>query len=256
MATGTDFWVRLAGYPLWLASPHAYTVGLFRDYRLDPSPADRALFGALCRAAGREEGPLRPGPADGAPVPAGVDCPLEVLESLALYRTICDLLLRQDVLLFHSSAVALDGKAYLFAAPSGTGKSTHARLWKARFGDRLTLLNDDKPLLRFEPAGQVLACGTPYAGKEDLHANRMAPVAGILVLRQSPVNTIRPLTAAQALPVYYQQCYRGLRDPDLIHRSLDLMGRLTRLPVYELGCTISLEAVDLAWNTLRGATKP
>lgn len=43
MATGTDFWVRLAGYPLWLASPHAYTVGLFRDYRLDPSPADRAL---------------------------------------------------------------------------------------------------------------------------------------------------------------------------------------------------------------------
>ncbi len=43
MATGTDFWVRLAGYPLWLASPHAYTVGLFRDYRLDPSPADLAL---------------------------------------------------------------------------------------------------------------------------------------------------------------------------------------------------------------------
>ena len=43
MATGTDFWVRLAGYPLWLASPHAYTVSLFRDYRLDPSPADRAL---------------------------------------------------------------------------------------------------------------------------------------------------------------------------------------------------------------------
>lgn len=43
MVTGTDFWVRLAGYPLWLASPHAYTVGLFRDYRLDPSPADLAL---------------------------------------------------------------------------------------------------------------------------------------------------------------------------------------------------------------------
>ena len=81
MATGTDFWVRLAGYPLWLASPHAYTVGLFRDYRLDPSPADRALFGALCRAAGREEGPLRPGPADGAPAPADL-----ALGDLALAR--------------------------------------------------------------------------------------------------------------------------------------------------------------------------
>lgn len=256
MGTGRDFWVRLAGYPLWLASPHAYTVGLFRDYRIDPSPTDEARFGALCRAAGWAQEPLRPGPEDAAPVPAGVSCPPAVLESLALYRKICDLLLRQDVLLFHSSAVALEGKAYLFAAPSGTGKSTQARLWKARFGERLTILNDDKPLLRFEPAGQVLACGTPYAGKEDLHTNRMVPVAGILVLHQSPVNTIRPLTAAGALPVYYRQCYRGLRDPALIHRTLDLMGRLTRLPAYELGCTISLEAVDLAWNTLRGDANP
>lgn len=247
------FWARLAGYPLWLEGSYPYSRELFRGYWMEPSPADRAEFGRLCRAAGRPEEPLRAGP---EPAAGEEGCPPDCCESLGLYRSICDLLLRQDVLLFHSSAVALEGKAYLFAAPSGTGKSTHARLWRQRFGEAVTILNDDKPLLRFEPSGQVLACGTPYAGKEDLHANRMVPVAGILVLYQNPENVIRPMTAREALPVFYQQSYRGLADPVLIRRSLDLMVRLTRLPVYRLGCTISAEAAELALRTLKGETQP
>ena len=70
------------------------------------------------------------------------------VEWIAIYRRLSDYVLQKDVLLFHSSALALDGQVYLFAAPSGTGKSTHARLWRETFGDRVVMVNDDKPLLK------------------------------------------------------------------------------------------------------------
>ena len=65
------------------------------------------------------------------------------LESLAVYRKLCEKMLDYDCFLFHCSAIALDGKAYLFAAPSGTGKSTHTRLWREVFGNRAVMINDD-----------------------------------------------------------------------------------------------------------------
>ena len=70
------------------------------------------------------------------------------LETLAVYRKIALNLIDHDILLFHGSVIAVDGEAYLFTAKSGTGKSTHTRLWRAYFGDRAVMVNDDKPLLR------------------------------------------------------------------------------------------------------------
>ena len=52
--------------------------------------------------------------------------------------------------MLHSSAVVVDGKAYLFSANCGTGKSTHTKLWLNLFGDQAYILNDDKPALRLE----------------------------------------------------------------------------------------------------------
>lgn len=246
------FWAALAGFPLWLECAHPYTMLLFRPYRIFPTQAQQQAFTALSGSAAplaltRDE-------LDALASSVPEEHPLYYLESLELYRKICDLLLPQGVLLFHCSAVALDGRAYLFTAPSGTGKSTHARLWKERFGDRLTMLNDDKPLLRFFPDGRVLACGTPFAGKEQLHTDAQAEVGGILVLRQAPRNTIRPLTAQEAFPIFYQQALRGLQQPQLVRASLDLLHRLSQIPTYVLGCTISQEAVTLAHQTLTGGS--
>lgn len=76
--------------------------------------------------------------------------PYGYLESLAFYRKFCEAAVEKNILLFHSSVVAVDGHAYVFTAPSGTGKSTHTSLWRKVFKDRAVMINDDKPLFKIE----------------------------------------------------------------------------------------------------------
>jgi len=69
------------------------------------------------------------------------------LERAAIQRAFAEYLFDHGILLFHGSAVAVDGEGYLFTAHSGTGKSPHTRLWQQAFGDRAVIVNDDKPFL-------------------------------------------------------------------------------------------------------------
>ena len=101
-------------------------------------------------------------------------------------------LLRFGGFMLHSSAVVMDGEAYLFSAPSGTGKSTHTALWLETFGGRARILNDDKPAIMVEN-GSVTACGTPWSGKSDLNLNLRVPLRGICMLERSKSNFIQPL---------------------------------------------------------------
>ena len=75
--------------------------------------------------------------------------PIEYLESLALYRKFLEFAFNHDTIILHCSALALDNQAYLFTAPSGTGKSTHTRLWREMLGDKAVMVNDDKPIVRY-----------------------------------------------------------------------------------------------------------
>ena len=79
-------------------------------------------------------------------------------------------------LMLHSSAVVMDGRAYLFSAPSGTGKSTHTQLWLDVFGEKAGILNDDKPALR-RIDGKWYAYGTPWCGKEHWGCNASTPLS-------------------------------------------------------------------------------
>lgn len=180
--------------------------------------------------------------------PTGKPYSCAYLESLALYRKICERLISENIILFHGSALAMDGKGYLFTAPSGTGKSTHATLWRQVFGERVTMINDDKPLLQITEKG-VAVYGTPWAGKANLQTNTSAPVAGIVLLHQAPANVIRMVTEREAYPRLLSQTYRA-RDPQGLVRTLDLVRQLARLPVYELGCTPTPEAALLAYRTI------
>ena len=172
------------------------------------------------------------------------------LESLAVYRKICETLVSSDIALFHCSALAMDGQAVLFTGPSGTGKSTHARLWRQHYGDGLVTVNDDKPLLTFEESG-IRVWGTPYGGKDNLQTNTSAAVKAVVVLKQAPENKIRRLSAHEALPCLLCQTYHPRNPADMVH-TLDLVQKLCSLPVYELGCTISQEAVTLCHDTVFG----
>ena len=107
-----------------------------------------------------------------------INYPDSYLETLAVYRKIADKMLSYETMLFHGSAIAVDGQAYLFTAKSGTGKSTHTRLWREVFGDRAVMVNDDKPLLKVTDSG-VTVFGTPWNGKHRLGKNNSAPLKAI-----------------------------------------------------------------------------
>ena len=174
------------------------------------------------------------------------------LETLAIYRKICSALVFRDILLFHCSALAVDGRAYLFAAPSGTGKSTHARLWRDVYGDRVTMINDDKPLLRVTDNG-VTVFGTPWNGKHRLSANISAPAAGLCILQRGANNRIEPLRAVDALPRLIAQTYRPEESAGAV-RSLELVLKLAKLlPMWRLECNMDLEAARVAYETMKGS---
>lgn len=179
------------------------------------------------------------------------DYPYGYLESLAFYRQFCTAAARENVILFHSSAISVDGRAYLFAAPSGTGKSTHVRLWRELLGDRAVMINDDKPLVRVDDGG-ITVYGTAWTGKHRLGANISAGVAGIVFLTRSENNYIIPLTSGEALPLMAAQTFRPTETEGLLS-VMDSVAKMARkIPAYRLGCNISEEAARLSFRTLTG----
>lgn len=232
------FHLSLAGYPFTVDNRYKYVKALCRDYWTQ-KPGELITVGKEDIA--REQ-------TDGGPWPASY------LESLAVYRAICERLVARDVVLFHCSALAYRQRGYLFAAPSGTGKSTHTRLWREVLGDAVRMINDDKPLLKVT-SEEVKVYGTPFAGKEGLQENSSAPAAGIILLHQAEANCIRRLSSQEAYPMLLNQTYRP-KDGAGLMKTLELVQRLSQLPVYSMGCTISREAVALAVQTLTGQELP
>lgn len=164
----------------------------------------------------------------------------------AFYRE----LLRFDGLMLHASAVVLDGKAYLFSAKSGTGKSTHTGLWQQVFGaENARILNDDKPALRFED-GRWYAYGTPWSGKYDISLNERVPVAGICMLERAEQNSIERFGGPAAIYAIMEQTLRP-NAPELrrlLMQNLDLL--LRNVPVYRLRCNMEPEAAVLSHKVM------
>lgn len=156
-------------------------------------------------------------------------------------------ILNFDGYYLHSSAVILDGKAYLFTAPSGTGKSTHTEKWIRLFGARY--LNDDKPVLR-RVNGVWMAYGTPWSGKYDLSSNEGVPVGGIACLRRGEVNEIKPMPPAQAVPIFMSQSVHRLYQEQM-EKKLALLDKLLReVPVWDLACRNDDEAAIMSHRAM------
>lgn len=168
-------------------------------------------------------------------------------EQSALYRKLAEKLLEYETLLFHGSAISVDGQAYLFTAVSGTGKSTHTALWRQVFGDRAVMVNDDKPLLRMID-GKVYVCGTPWNGKHNLGTKITVPLAGLCILERAAENSIHPVTLPEVLPLLMQQSFRP-RNPKSVHLVLELLSKLSvNTGLYRLGCNMDPEAAVVAYR--------
>lgn len=176
--------------------------------------------------------------------------PDDYLETLAVYRQIAEWMPFQDTLLFHGSAVAVDGRAYLFTAKSGTGKSTHTRLWREYFGERAVMVNDDKPLLRVRD-DSVFVCGTPWNGKHRLSTNIEVPLTSICILTRAEENSIQRITPSEAYPMLLQQSYRPA-DTKALAQTLMVLERLQeKVAFYRLGCNMSMKAAEVAYNGMK-----
>lgn len=160
-------------------------------------------------------------------------------------------LLKHDGMMLHASAVELDGKAYLFTGPCGTGKSTHTRLWQSTFGESAQVFNDDKPALR-RVDGRWYAYGTPWCGKDGINQNKKVPLAGICFLKQAPANKIRRLTIQEAMNLVIWQTLHKFKTPEKLDLMLTHVDKLVReIPVFELENRPEPEAAKLSYETMR-----
>lgn len=121
---------------------------------------------------------------------------MEALESFILHRKICDFLVGQNTIMMHGSVIAVQDSAIAFTAPSGTGKTTHSKLWLDHL-DGSYILNGDKPLIHI--GEQVTAYGSPWCGKEGFNRNTCVPLRAICLLKRNDDNVLHQITAKEAL---------------------------------------------------------
>ena len=178
------------------------------------------------------------------------DYPDFFIESVFVYRRLCEYALEHaNGLIFHCSAIMVDDGAYLFTAPSGTGKSTHTRLWRELLGEKAVMINDDKPIIRLID-GEFYVYGTPWMGKHNLGANVRAKLKAICKIRQEKENVIEEVLPAEMLVMILNQTLRPekLENMDKLLGLIEKMLEKTKL--YSLGCNISLDAAKLSYNAM------
>ena len=170
-------------------------------------------------------------------------------ENLCACRAVSQYAAAHGVILFHAAVVEVDGKAYAFSAPSGTGKSTHIRLWRRVYGERVGIINGDKPLLR-ERDGILTVYGTPWCGKEGWNRNTSAPLAGLCFIERAEQNRIRRMENTEAVERIFTQLLKP-DTPDGVAETLRVTDLLIRnIPVYLLSCNMTEEAARTSFEAM------
>lgn len=186
---------------------------------------------------------------------SGIEYPRSYLETLTVLRKIAEIFPLHNRFLIHGASIAFGDKGYLFTAPSGTGKSTHIRLWRKYLGENVKIINGDKPFISIENS-EPRIYGTPWAGKENWHKNRSALLDGICFLQRAAENTIRRLEPVECLPLLFQQVYMP-KDPTAVALTLELIDVLVKnVPLYLLKCNMSEAAVKCSFEEMIGINYP
>lgn len=173
-----------------------------------------------------------------------------------LYQFAVEELPKHGSFIAHAAVVEYDGLAYAFMAPSGTGKSTHVKLWMNTLKSNCAIINGDKPILRLDktPEGnpRVLACGSPWAGKEGWQTNTSAPLAGLCFLTRGTTDACLRISPTEAFDSAVRQIYMP-SDPVSAIRTLDFVDVLLQtVPLYQLSCTMNKTAVKASFEAMTG----
>ncbi len=151
---------------------------------------------------------------------------------------------------FHSSVIRYRGKGVLFLGESGTGKSTHTRLWREHIPGA-ELLNDDSPIIRATER-EAIVFGSPWSGKTPCYRNESCPITAVVRLSQAPHNHIRRLRPIEAIGALLPSAPPAFaRDERLSDDTCGLLSRLiAQVPVYHLECLPDAAAAQLSCDTV------
>ena len=172
----------------------------------------------------------------------------DYIEEMALLWAVNNRLICHHGFFLHAAVVALDQKAVAFTAPSGTGKTTHTRLWLKCFGERAWMINGDKPFIR-RVNGQWIVFPNPWNGKEGMGSRRSAPLHAICFLERSTTgNRIRRIEKRDAIARLFSQTVVP-QDADGVGMYLsNISDLINEIPCYQLACDKTDEAVRTVWE--------
>ena len=170
------------------------------------------------------------------------------IENSAILRKLSnELLLNHNAMLFHGSTVMCGGKAYIFTAPSGTGKSTHTRLLKEYLGDKITYVNDDKPILKVE-GDRIMVYGSPWNGKHGLGENTCAPLEAICLVSRGETNEITKVSPVSFMQILFEQSM-GFDNEVLAGKVLEVLSLvMSTAKFYLLKCNMDISAAKTSYE--------
>lgn len=173
------------------------------------------------------------------------------VEKTAAFRKFAEHLPNFDGALFHSCLIKVNDRGIGFTAPSGTGKSTHMMLWQKFLGDKLTIINGDKPLLRFID-NELYAFGSPWMGKEWLGCNEKAQLTDICLIERSEINETKLLSRDEGVTLLMQQIYMPF-DPTMRLKTIALVYRIAeKVNFWKIKCNMELEAAEISYKAIFG----
>lgn len=171
-------------------------------------------------------------------------------EGICLYRAIAERLPDLDGFVFHGAAVTIGEKGYVFAAPSGTGKTTHISLLLKNYPEDVKIVNGDKPIIR-RIGGEWRICSTPWAGKEGWKVNTTARLCGIVLVARAEENKIEKISPENYFDDVIRQVYMPL-DVESRFATFDLVDEMSRrVDFYRLECNMDDSAAETSFSTLK-----
>lgn len=173
------------------------------------------------------------------------------LEYFAIQRKICENMPAFNTMLMHGAVIANDQKAYMFTAPSGTGKTTHIRKWLENIKDAY-VVNGDKPLIKIMDS-EVIAYGSPWCGKEKMGKNCRVPLKAIVLLERGEDNIIDEISFNDAFNTLFRQTYRPERSEQL-KKTIELLTKMkNKVLFYRFQCNnMKEDAFRVSYEALTG----
>lgn len=181
---------------------------------------------------------------------------LDYIETLVIHSLVASELAKENKFIIHGSSIYVDdpSNAYIFVAPSGTGKSTHVRLLKKMYGNRINYVNDDKPFISVTKDGFDLY-GSPWMGKEFNGANIKASSKGIFVVSRSNTNKVSKLSPKEAIKHLIKQLHIPLGIEETANAANALIKLCESLPVYLLEVNMEDDAAKVSFDIMSKGVK-